>query len=116
MSHSLIENCRSLLKGPDNYSLVARCDGETADFINFTTRKTIMHTSSSGLIDELVVSRNRRGQGIGKKLVLAAADKCRELGCSEIEVSTEKSNRNARRFYKNIGFEENAVLLEMGLD
>jgi RimJ/RimL family protein N-acetyltransferase len=40
---------------------------------------------------------------------------CQNLGCDEIEVSTEKENTKARDFYKNCGFDEDAVLLERGL-
>jgi RimJ/RimL family protein N-acetyltransferase len=38
-----------------------------------------------------------------------------ELGCCEVEVSTEKSNAKARRFYKSCGFAEDAVLMEIDL-
>jgi GNAT superfamily N-acetyltransferase len=75
-----------------------------------------MHPRPSGLIDELVVKETSRGSGIGKQLVQAAISRCRELGCSELEVSTEKSNVKARQFYKTCGFEEDAVLLELDLE
>jgi GNAT superfamily N-acetyltransferase len=84
-------------------------------FVNFTTRKTIIHPSESGLVDELIVSREYRGKGIGRRLVSAVVDKCRELGCCELEVSTLMSNEKARAFYKQCGFAEEAVLLEMDL-
>ena len=108
-----IENFRLLFADPAQYILVARQRNSIVGFINFSTRKTIMHPRPSGLIDELVVSENSRGTGIGKELIQAAVDKCRELGCCEVEVSTEKSNRKARQFYKSCGFEEDAVLLEL---
>jgi deoxycytidylate deaminase len=40
---------------------------------------------------------------------------CCRLGCVELEVSTEKTNAAARRFYRQCGFDEDAVLLEMAL-
>lgn len=110
-----IENCRSLILDPSQYVLVARKANTVIGFINFSTRKTLMHPASSALIDELVVSRNYQGAGIGKRLISAAVDKCRELGCCEVEVSTEKSNSLARRFCEALGFEEDAVLLERDL-
>ena len=75
-----------------------------------------MHPGPSGLIDELVVSESSRGRGIGKKLIEAVTEKCRELGCSEVEVSTEQSNTAARQFYKSCGFDGESVLLEMDLE
>lgn len=110
-----IENCRSLILDPSQHVLLARKANTVIGFINFSTRKTLMHPAPSALIDGLVVSRNYQRAGIGKRLISAAVDKCRELGCCEVEVSTEKSNSRARRFYKALGFEEDAVLLELNL-
>lgn len=111
-----IENCRTLLSHPANYMLVARDGDEIVGFINFTTRQTIIHPGPSGLIDELVVTKSSRDLGVGKQLIRAVADRCREIGCSEVEVSTEKSNTDARRFYKSCGFDQETVLLELELE
>jgi GNAT superfamily N-acetyltransferase len=111
-----VENCRIMLNYPGHYMLLARDNDNLLGFVNFTTRRVIMHPNPSGLIDELVVTRASRGSGIGRKLMLAAIDKCRQLGCGEVEVSTEKINKNAREFYKALGFEEDAVLLEIDLE
>jgi ribosomal protein S18 acetylase RimI-like enzyme len=110
------ENCGILIRDPAHHILVAKDKDTVVGFVNFTTRPTIIHPHPSGLIDELVVSRSHRGRGIGKQLILAAIQRCRELECCEVEVSTEKSNTKAREFYLRCGFEEDAVLLEMGLE
>ncbi|MFX1475514.1 MAG: GNAT family N-acetyltransferase [Promethearchaeota archaeon] len=111
-----VKNYENFIEGSGNYMLVARDEDRVLGFVSFTTRKTIMHTLPSGLIDEIVVTRDSRGSGIGKLLILAVIDKCRELGCCEVEVSTEKTNTKAREFYKSCGFNDDAVLLEMDLN
>ncbi len=111
-----VANCRSLAKDPDHHMLVARQGDRVVGFVNFTTRRTVLHAAPSGLIDELIVSGNERGAGVGKQLVQAVIAECRRLGCCEVEVSTEKSNSRARRFYRARGFDEDAVLLEMDLE
>ena len=111
-----VENCRAVMQDPSHHMLVARAGDSVVGFVNFTTRKTIAHARSSGLIDELIVTEKCRGQGIGKHLISVAAEKCQELGCEELEVSTEKTNTRAREFYKKCGFDEDAVLLERRLD
>lgn len=108
-----INNCEMLIKDPANYILIAKDKDRVFGMVNFTMRRTIMHPLPSGLIDELVVTKDSRGSGIGKRLILAVIEKCRELGCCEVEVSTEKSNTEARAFYKSCGFGEDAVLLEI---
>jgi ribosomal protein S18 acetylase RimI-like enzyme len=107
-----VDNCRILLGDPDHHVLVAKLAGSVVGFVNFATRRTIMHARASGLIDELIVAEKYRGQGIGKRLVGAVVARCRQLGCDEVEVSTEKTNTQAREFYKRCGFEEDSVLLE----
>jgi GNAT superfamily N-acetyltransferase len=110
-----IKTCEHLLNDASSYILVAAMEGTPVGFINFTIRQTILHRSPSALIDELVVAEEYRGKGVGKQLVLAAIEKCRQLGCCEVEVSTEKINLKARKFYKRYGFEERGMLFEMDL-
>ena len=109
------ENCRTLLNDVDSHILVAEMDGFVIGAINFSIRKTIIHPEASGLIDEFVVVREHRGKGVGKKLINAAVEECRQLGCCEVEVSTEITNTRARKFYKSCGFDEVGVFFEMDI-
>ena len=106
------ENCRILLNDADSHILVAEMGKSVIGVISFAIRRTIIHSGKSGLIDEIVVTRDHRGKGIGKQLINAAVEKCRQLGCCEIEVSTEFTNTRAREFYRSCGFDEIAVFLE----
>jgi GNAT superfamily N-acetyltransferase len=110
-----LENCERLLNDAGSHFLVAAREGTPVGFINFTVRQTILHQGPSALIDELVVAEEYRGKGVGRQLVQAAIEKCRRLGCSEVEVSTEKTNLKARKFYKQYGFEEIGILFEVDL-
>jgi GNAT superfamily N-acetyltransferase len=110
-----VDNCRILFGDPDHHVLVAKLAGSVVGFVNFATRRTIMHARASGLIDELIVAEKCRGRGIGTGLIAAVVERCRELGCDEVEVSTENTNNEAREFYKKCGFEEDSVLLEKHL-
>ena len=107
--------CEHLLNDDKSHFLVAAKEKAPVGFINFTVRQTILHRSPSALIDELVVAEGYRGKGAGKQLVQAAIEKCRQLGCCEVEVSTEKTNLKARKFYKKCGFEERGTLFEADL-
>ena len=111
----IAKNCRNLLNEVNSHILVAEVKGVIAGFVNFTTRKTILHHSLSGLIDELIVAKSYRGKGIGKQLLSSAIKKSRQLGCCEVEVSTEKTNIKAREFYRQCGFADRGVLFEIDL-
>lgn len=110
-----LKTCELLLNDASSHILVAAMEGTAVGFINFTIRQAILHRSPSALIDELVVAEEYRDKGVGKQLVLAALEKCRQLGCCEVEVSTEKTNLKARKFYKKYGFEERGMLFEVDL-
>jgi GNAT superfamily N-acetyltransferase len=110
-----LKNYERLLNDTGSHILVAAREKTPVGFINFTVRQTILHRSPSALIDELVVAEGHRGKGVGRQLVQAAIEKCRQLGCCEVEVSTEKANLKAREFYKQCGFEERGMLFEADL-
>ena len=112
----LRQNCRLLINRADCHLLVAKIKEAVVGLINFNTRQTATTPGLTGLIDELIVTKSYRGQGIGRRLISAAIDKCRQLGCRELEVSTEKADTKAREFYKRCGFEEGSVFLEMHFD
>jgi len=111
----IAENCRNLLSEVSSHILVAEIEEVVAGFVNFTTRKTILHRGLSGLIDELIVAKSYRGKGIGKQLLSSAIKKSRQLGCCEVEVSTEKTNIKAGEFYRQCGFADRGVLFEIDL-
>jgi GNAT superfamily N-acetyltransferase len=110
-----LKTCEHLLKDASSHFLVAEIERTPVGFINFTVRQTILHRSPSALIDELVVAEEYQGKGVGEQLVLAAIEKCKQLGCCEVEVSTEKTNVKARKFYKKCGLEERGMLFEVDL-
>jgi len=104
-----------LLRDARSRFLVATSGGAPVGLIHFTLRQTVLHLSPSGMIDELVVSKEYQRKGIGRQLVLAAIETCRELGCCEVEVSTERTNLKARRFYRECGFDKAEILFELDL-
>jgi len=104
-----------LLKDASSHFLVAATKDTPVGFIHFTVRQTVLHRSPSAMIDELVVTKEYQGKGVGRQLVLAVIEKCRQLGCCEVEVSTEKTNVAARRFYRKCGFNKTELLFEVDL-
>jgi len=111
----IAENCQNFLSEANSHILVAEIGGVVAGFVNFTTRKTILHRGLSGLIDEIIVTKSYRGKSLGKQLLSSAIEKSRQLGCCEVEVSTEKTNIKAREFYRQCGFTERGVFFEIDL-
>ncbi len=103
-----------MVRFPDVYrNYVAVEHSRVVGLISLVFYKTLLHEGGTALINELVVSGSERGRGIGTRLIKAGIAAAREYGMEEIEVGTESGNRDARRFYKHIGFNLEYVLFGM---
>jgi ribosomal protein S18 acetylase RimI-like enzyme len=56
------------------------------------------------LIESVRVARDRRGQGIGRRLFDWAIARARARGCRLVQLTTDKSRPDALRFYESLGF------------
>jgi GNAT superfamily N-acetyltransferase len=103
-----------MVRFPDVYkNYVAVEHSRVIGLISLVFYKTFLNEGGTALINELVVSGSERGRGIGTQLVEAGIAAARECGMDQIEVGTERSNRDALRFYKRIGFDLEYVLFGM---
>ena len=57
-----------------------------------------------GQIESVRVVANIRGNGYGTLMMAWAIEKCREQGCSLVQLSSDKIRNDARRFYQKLGF------------
>ena len=110
-----LDNCKHLIRDPHSYFFVAALNKTIVGFITVSIRKTLLHQGLSGLINELVVAEKYRGKGIGKQLIFAVIERCKQRGCCEVEVSTSMTNTRAKELYMSCGFEERGLLFEADL-
>lgn len=57
-----------------------------------------------GIIEDVVVSNNWQGKGIGKKMMLFAMQSCQEKGCYKLALSSHLQRNEAHQFYESLGF------------
>lgn len=57
-----------------------------------------------GQIEAVRVAAGARGRGVGAAMVGWAVDESRRRGCSLVQLTTDKSRTDARRFYERLGF------------
>ncbi|MGI5950152.1 GNAT family N-acetyltransferase, partial [Peptoniphilus sp.] len=62
------------------------------------------------VIHTLVVDPKFNGKGIGVDFVKFYEEYAKEKGCSELRLDTNEKNLKARALYKNLGFEEIAIV------
>jgi ribosomal protein S18 acetylase RimI-like enzyme len=108
---------REMVELPGLYfNLVATVEGSVVGFVSVLFYKTLFHRGGTALINELVIDRDWRGQGLGRALIQAVIAEAKSRGIDEVEVSTEQTNHAALRFYRRCGFDEEYVLLGMEFD
>jgi GNAT superfamily N-acetyltransferase len=60
------------------------------------------------VLDNLVVDKDVRGNGIGRSLIAAAGAVARNLGCCRLELLSSKGLDQAHAFYRAVGFKPTA--------
>jgi ribosomal protein S18 acetylase RimI-like enzyme len=103
---------RHFLASPVSGALLAQDGGETVGLLSYCTTPGLFHAADSGLIELLIVTGARRGEGIGRRLVDAALRLFQEAGCAEASVSTGEANDPAQHVYREAGLTETSLLLE----
>jgi GNAT superfamily N-acetyltransferase len=69
----------------------------------------------SGIIEDVVVSKDFQGNGIGKLMMNFAMEKCREFGCYKMVLSSNLKRVEAHQFYENLGFEKHGFSYRINL-
>ena len=103
---------RHFLASPVSGALLAEDGAQAVGLLSYAVTPGLFHAADSGLIELLMVTGARRGEGIGRRLVETALRVFREAGCAEASVSTGADNETAQKLYYDAGLTEASVLLE----
>ncbi|WP_404433667.1 GNAT family N-acetyltransferase [Microbacterium lacus] len=99
----LAPRLRKLLASPTTFALLV---GDRAEGVALVTLRTnVWYPGPVALLDELYVTPDRRGQGLGSAMILLLLDECRSLGVSAIEIGVDAPDVDAQRFYERHGFQ-----------
>ena len=97
---------RALLDDPEHegVQLIARAAGGQA--VGFATVFWTWSTTRAfrlAVMNDLFVSATARGEGIGRALIEACAERARGRGCGALEWQTAPDNETAQRLYDTTG-------------
>jgi ribosomal protein S18 acetylase RimI-like enzyme len=96
---------REIEGDPNNELIVAELDGEVVGTLQLTFTPSI---SSQGgkrcTVESVRVDSARRGEGIGREMMLWAIERAREKGCISMQLTTDNDRADAHRFYERLGF------------
>ena len=89
-----------------NVYLVAEEAGVLIGCLQFTLIHGLSRKGASrAQIEGVRVRADRRGLGIGEALFEAAFARARDLGCSLVQLTTDRARGDAHRFYERLGFQ-----------
>jgi len=102
-----------LIKNMENFSiLVVFSNMNIVGYVAYEIKEK--HTKKLN-VDQIVISENYRGYGLGKKLM----DEVKKIGiknnCDRIELNCWIFNTNALAMYEHIGFDRQRIMYEMKL-
>jgi GNAT superfamily N-acetyltransferase len=84
--------------------LLARDGDEVLGMVSMLWSTSTALGAPVAWLEDLVVAPGRRGQGLGRALVTAAVELCRERGLGRITLLTDSDNDRALALYASMGF------------
>ncbi|HCW32738.1 MAG: acetyltransferase [Candidatus Peregrinibacteria bacterium GW2011_GWE2_39_6] len=79
------------------------------------SEKIERYLKKRGYIRELIISRKARGQGLGKKLLLAIENYFREQKCQIIKLNCFGPDLKTHAFYTHLGYKNHIIEMEKKL-
>ena len=101
---------RFLAPSEDGLLLGARHEGRLVGYACLYWHFSSLEAVETVLMNDLYVSAEARGQGIGRALIEATAEVARERGAPFVEWSTAPDNHTAQRLYDSTGAERSEWL------
>jgi len=84
---------------------VAVSEGQVVGTLQITYIPGLSFSGSwRGQIESVRVASTMRGSGLGQQLMTWAVDQCRARGCRMVQLTTNKTRKDAQRFYDQLGF------------
>jgi GNAT superfamily N-acetyltransferase len=93
-------------KDPNNELVVACKDDHVVGVLQLTFIPYLTYQGGwRALIEGVRVDASLRSEGVGRAMFEWAIARAKRRGCHLVQLTTDKSRPNARRFYESLGFQ-----------
>ncbi|MCM1968658.1 MULTISPECIES: GNAT family N-acetyltransferase [unclassified Streptomyces] len=90
---------------PRNEMLVLEADGDLVGCLQLTYIPGLGQGGRErALVEAVRIRADRRGGGLGARLMELAAERARERGCGLMQLTSNKRRTAAHRFYERLGY------------
>ena len=102
---------------PGQHLVVAEREGTVVGTLQLSVIPGLSRRGATrSVIEGVRVARTERGTGLGTELVTWAVEESRRLGCALVQLTSDASRTDARRFYERLGFVASHVGFKLQLD
>jgi GNAT superfamily N-acetyltransferase len=84
------------------HGLVAELEGEVVGLAHYSFTNSSWAVAPNLFLEDLFVAKKARGQGVGKKLILALDEPAKSMGSEKVYWETRKDNAVARLLYDGV--------------
>ncbi|PIW35684.1 MAG: N-acetyltransferase [Nitrosopumilales archaeon CG15_BIG_FIL_POST_REV_8_21_14_020_33_23] len=95
--------------------LLAKQDSKSVGLVNVILLRRLNREKLAMYIPELIVTKELRNSGIGKKLIQHCITFAKKKGCYRIRLESGNQRKESHQFYKNLGFEQSALSFAMNI-
>ena len=95
--------------------LLAKQDSKSIGLVSVILLRRLNREKLEMYIPELIVTKELRNSGIGKKLIQHCITFAKKKGCYRIRLESENQRKESHQFYKNLGFEQSALSFAMNI-
>ena len=107
----------ALDRDPNNRLLIAEINGEIVGTLQITFIHGLSRQGAKrALIEAVRVASLHRGKGFGEQIIREAVEMARREGCAMVQLTTDKSRKDAHRFYERLGFVASHEGMKLTLD
>ena len=89
--------------------ILAKQDSKIVGLTSIIFLSRLNRTKLEMYIPELIVTKQLRNFGIGKKLIKYCIDLAKKKDCYRIRLESGNQRKESHKFYKSIGFEQSAL-------
>jgi ribosomal protein S18 acetylase RimI-like enzyme len=113
-----VEFVDSILHDPNQKLLVATANDRIAGFVRVTLqdRRAPLAPGRIAIVEEVVVTADFRGAGIGRRLMAEAEAWAKNNGATELWLNVWEFNESAIAFYAALGFETMSLRMRKEID
>lgn len=96
---------RAIAEDPNHALYVAEMAGEPVGSFQLSFLPVVARRAAwRGMVESVRVAPELQGQGIGAAMMDFAIARCRERGCSLVQLMSDANRPDAHRFYERLGF------------